>query len=69
MTTVLMNKKCQPCENGTGKLTPTAVVELLPQVPGWTHDVTNVGEALMVSLIWANEIFDRERPDTVAMKV
>jgi UDP-2-acetamido-2,6-beta-L-arabino-hexul-4-ose reductase len=29
--------------------------------------VTNVGEGLMVSLIWANEVFDRERPDTVAM--
>jgi UDP-2-acetamido-2,6-beta-L-arabino-hexul-4-ose reductase len=36
-------------------------------VPGWTHDVTNVGADVMVSLIWANEVFDRERPDTVAM--
>lgn len=36
-------------------------------VPGWTHDVTNVGDGVMVSLIWANEVFDRERPDTVAM--
>ncbi len=35
-------------------------------IPGWSHDVTNVGEDLMVSLIWANEVFDRERPDTVA---
>lgn len=38
-------------------------------VPGWTHDVTNVGEGVMVSLIWANEVFDRTRPDTVAMPV
>lgn len=38
-------------------------------VPGWTHDVTNVGDGVMVSLIWANEVFDRERPDTVAMRV
>jgi UDP-2-acetamido-2,6-beta-L-arabino-hexul-4-ose reductase len=36
-------------------------------VPGWTHDVTNVGEGMMVSVIWANEVFNRERPDTVAM--
>ena len=35
-------------------------------IPGWAHDVTNVGDELMVSLIWANEVFDRERPDTVA---
>jgi len=38
-------------------------------IPGWTHDVTNVGEGPMVSLLWANEVFDRERPDTVAMPV
>lgn len=38
-------------------------------IPGWAHDVTNVGEGVMVSLLWANEIFDRERPDTIAAKV
>lgn len=38
-------------------------------IPGWTHDVTNVGDTVMVSLLWANEIFDRERPDTIAEKV
>ncbi len=38
-------------------------------IPGWTHDVTNVGDGVMVSVIWANEVFDRERPDTVAMTV
>lgn len=38
-------------------------------IPGWTHDITNIGEGEMVVMLWANEIFDRERPDTVAMKV
>jgi UDP-2-acetamido-2,6-beta-L-arabino-hexul-4-ose reductase len=38
-------------------------------IPGWTHDVTNVGEDVMVSLLWASEIFDRARPDTVLMPV
>jgi UDP-2-acetamido-2,6-beta-L-arabino-hexul-4-ose reductase len=38
-------------------------------IPGWAHDVTNVGESVMVSLLWANEIFDRERPDTIAATV
>lgn len=38
-------------------------------VPGWTHDVTNIGEDIMISLLWANEIFDRARPDTIAAKV
>ena len=36
-------------------------------IPGWTHDITNVGNGVMVSLLWASEIFDRSRPDTVLM--
>ena len=38
-------------------------------IPGWTHDITNVGEGVMVSLLWASEVFDRARPDTVLMPV
>lgn len=38
-------------------------------IPGWTHDITNIGETEMVVMLWANEVFDRDRPDTVAMKV
>ena len=38
-------------------------------IPGWTHDITNVGPGVMVSLLWASEIFDRARPDTVLMPV
>lgn len=38
-------------------------------VPGWAHDVTNVGEQTMLVLLWANELFDPQRPDTIAAKV
>ena len=38
-------------------------------IPGWTHDITNVGDGVLVSLLWANEIFDRDRPDTIAERV
>lgn len=38
-------------------------------IPGWSHDITNVGDGLMISLLWANELFDRARPDTIAAKV
>jgi UDP-2-acetamido-2,6-beta-L-arabino-hexul-4-ose reductase len=38
-------------------------------VPGWAHDVTNVGPDEMVCLLWANENFDRAKPDTIMMKV
>lgn len=46
---------------GSGRIVET--------VPGWTHDVTNVGVDEMVCLLWANEIFDRAKPDTIMMKV
>lgn len=40
--------------------------EIVETVPGWTHDITNIGQDEMVVMLWANEIFDRERPDTFA---
>lgn len=39
---------------------------IVESIPGWTHDVTNVGEGELLVMLWANEIFDRSRPDTVA---
>jgi UDP-2-acetamido-2,6-beta-L-arabino-hexul-4-ose reductase len=38
-------------------------------IPGWSHDITNVGDDEMVVMLWANENFDREKPDTLASKV
>jgi UDP-2-acetamido-2,6-beta-L-arabino-hexul-4-ose reductase len=35
-------------------------------VPGWTHDITNTGDSVMVVMLWANEIFNRNRPDTIS---
>ena len=43
--------------------------QVVETVPGWTHDITNIGQDEMVVMLWANEIFDRERPDTIASKV
>lgn len=40
--------------------------EIVETVPGWTHDITNIGSDEMVVMLWANEVFDRSRPDTFA---
>lgn len=40
--------------------------EIVETVPGWTHDITNIGSDEMVVMLWANEVFDRLRPDTFA---
>jgi UDP-2-acetamido-2,6-beta-L-arabino-hexul-4-ose reductase len=38
-------------------------------VPGWAHDITNVGDDELLVMLWANEAFDRERPDTIAARL
>lgn len=43
--------------------------EVVDTIPGWTHDITNLGRDEMIVMLWANENFDRERPDTVASNV
>lgn len=44
-----------------------------PQVvdipPGYTHNITNTGGGELITLFWANEIFDQERPDTYFLEV
>ncbi len=44
-----------------------------PQVvdipPGYTHSITNTGSTDLVTLFWASEPFDPERPDTHALQV
>ncbi|NRA54141.1 MAG: SDR family oxidoreductase [Gammaproteobacteria bacterium] len=43
--------------------------QVVETAPGWSHDVTNIGDNELVVMLWANEIFDRENPDTVTFKV
>ncbi|MFO7568630.1 MAG: NAD-dependent epimerase/dehydratase family protein [Smithellaceae bacterium] len=37
--------------------------------PGYTHSIENVGKGELVTLFWANQIFDPEKPDTFAKQV
>jgi UDP-2-acetamido-2,6-beta-L-arabino-hexul-4-ose reductase len=32
--------------------------------PGYTHSIENTGDSDMVTIMWASEVFDKERPDT-----
>ena len=43
--------------------------QVVETVPGWTHEITNVGKEEMFVILWANEIFDKDRPDTINCKV
>ena len=47
-------------------LTSSEMAVVVETVPGWTHDITNIGADEMVVMLWANEVFDRSKPDTYA---
>lgn len=44
-------------------------MEVVEMIPGYTHDITNTGESEMILLLWANESFDRDKPDTCFLEV
>lgn len=43
--------------------------QVVDTIPGWVHDITNIGDSDAVIMLWANEMFDRERPDSISCKV
>jgi UDP-2-acetamido-2,6-beta-L-arabino-hexul-4-ose reductase len=45
----------------------TAVAErpvVVEPPPGWAHDITNIGNDELIVLLWANEVFNPNAPDT-----
>lgn len=49
--------------------TDSVTPEVVQTVPGWSHDITNIGDNEIIVMLWANEIFDRAHPDTITYKV
>ena len=43
--------------------------QVVDSIPGWAHDITNIGETEAIIMLWANEIFDRQRPDCIPCEV
>ncbi len=37
--------------------------------PGYAHNIENLGDTDMVTLMWASEVFDPDRPDTLRLPV
>ena len=46
-----------------------ACPEVVDTIPGWSHDITNVGDEELIVMLWANENFDQRNPDTVLSPV
>ena len=58
MATIRYNEWLAKVSSGEFKIVET--------VPGWTHDITNIGTDELIVMLWANEIFNRDEPDTIA---
>jgi len=50
-------------------ITTSKELKIVETVPGWSHDITNIGTEEIIVMLWANEIFDPDNPDTIAHKV
>jgi UDP-2-acetamido-2,6-beta-L-arabino-hexul-4-ose reductase len=44
-------------------------LEVIDIPPGYTHSITNLGDTDMVTIMWANECFDPDKPDTYFQEV
>lgn len=42
--------------------------QIIETIPGWAHDITNVGNEDLIVMLWTNEVFDPQNPDTISMK-
>ncbi len=45
------------------------IPQVVDTIPGWIHDITNIGREEMIVMLWANENFDIHNPDTIAGKL
>jgi len=45
------------------------VLEIVEMIPGYTHNITNTGNEEMILLIWANENYNPNKPDTNYLEV
>lgn len=43
--------------------------QIVDTIPGWVHDITNIGKDDVIMLLWANEIFNIKNPDTITQNV
>jgi UDP-2-acetamido-2,6-beta-L-arabino-hexul-4-ose reductase len=44
-------------------------LEVVDIPPGYTHNIENLGDTDMVTVMWASEAFDPQKPDTIVENV
>lgn len=44
-------------------------MEVVEMIPGYTHNIKNISNEEMILLIWANEVYNHDKPDTYYLEV
>ena len=42
---------------------------VVDSIPGWAHSISNIGNDLLIVILWSNEVFNINNPDTFSNKV
>ena len=50
-------------------LTSGSKPQIVDTIPGWAHDIKNIGSDELVVMLWANEVFDINKQDTITHEV
>ena len=45
------------------------IISIIDILPGYTHNIRNIGSDDLIFIIWCNENFDKDKPDTYIMEV
>jgi UDP-2-acetamido-2,6-beta-L-arabino-hexul-4-ose reductase len=56
------NEECSISTNGDR-------LQIVETIPGWAHNIKNIGNYEMLVLLWANEVYDRGKSDTYAYSI
>ncbi len=60
----ILNKK-----NNFNILTNSKELRIIETIPGFTHNIKNIGNEELITIIWSNQIFDKIKPDTIFKKI
>ena len=42
---------------------------IVETIPGWAHEIKNVGSQELIVMVWANEIYNQKLADTIPSTV
>lgn len=59
---IITNERCEINVNGKEPV-------IIETVPGWAHNIENIGTDLVIVILWANEIFDNNNADTYTYEI